>query len=178
MTVFAEPEVSRQGTVTLPLAHPSPSQSRLIPPMSSTQDPTPHPLSPSDIKQEPSPPNLPLRPPHGTHSIHVASTQGSSQPAHFQRWKCVQRWSGAAQRSGTKSHRVQVLTHPLPLGPGTYASRRRRRKMLQKQLVHRLRRNLCVCEPESQTRALARGATQLPCLSHPQDHPKGRPPPR
>lgn len=141
VTVFAKPEISRQGTVTLPLTYPSPSQSRLIPPMSSTQDPTPHPLSPSDIKQEPSPPNLPLRPPHGPHSIHVASTQGPSQPA---RQKCVQHWSGAAQRSRTKSHRVQVLTHPLPLGPGTYASRRRRRKMLQKQLVHRLRKEL-VC---------------------------------
>lgn len=67
VTVFAKPEVSRQGTVTLPLTHPSPSQSRLIPPMSSTQDPTPHPFSPSDIKQEPSPPNLPLCPPHGPH---------------------------------------------------------------------------------------------------------------
>ena len=139
MTVFAEPEVSRQGTVTLPLTHPSPSQSCLIPPTSSTQDPTPHPLSPSDIKQEPPPPNLPLRPPHGPHSTHVASPQGSSQPA---RRKCVQCWSGAAQRSRTRSHPVQVLTHLLPLGPGTYAFRRSRRKMLQKQLVHRLRKEL------------------------------------
>lgn len=172
MTVFAEPEVSRQGTVTPSLTHHYPSQSRLIPPTSSTQDPTSRPLSPSDIEQEPPPPNLPLRPLHGPHSIHVASTQGSSQPA---RRKCVQRWSGAAQPSGTRSHPVQVLTHLLPLGPGTYAFRRRRRKMLQKQLVCRLR-NLCICEPESRTGTLASGATPAALPLPPPGSPQGRAP--